>query len=63
MVSLVELGGMGTLEGNHVSVSQMRSARVSQIQTLWQRYESSAGPTYQPSRECGDQVSRLSGFS
>jgi hypothetical protein len=44
MRSLEEARGMVTLVGNQEIVSQMRSARVSQIQTLWQRYESIAGP-------------------
>jgi hypothetical protein len=63
IVSVVELGGMVTLAGNHVNVSQICSARVSQVHTVWQWYESRAGPPYHPSRECGDQVLRLSGFS
>jgi hypothetical protein len=61
--SLEEARGMVTLVGNHEIVSQMRSARVSQIQTLWQRYESIAGPVYQPSVAWGDQVVRWDGLS
>ena len=34
MMSAVDAVGMGMVVGNHVTVSQMRSARVSQIHTL-----------------------------
>jgi hypothetical protein len=63
MRSWEEARGMVTLVGNQEIVSQMRSARVSQIQTLWQRYESIAGPVHQPSVACGDQVVRWEGLS
>jgi hypothetical protein len=42
MVSVDELGGIVTLVGNQVRVSQMRSDLVSQIQMLKHRYESNA---------------------
>ena len=44
MRSVEEARGMVTLVGNHEIVSQMRVARVSQIQ---QQYDSRAGPRYQ----------------
>jgi hypothetical protein len=63
MRSLEEARGMVTLVGNQETASQMRSARVSQIQTLWQRCESMAGPVHQPSVACGDQAVRWEGLS
>jgi hypothetical protein len=53
MTSLEELSGSATLVGNHVRVSMMRRERVSQIQIVWQQHESSAGPSYHPSRPWG----------
>ena len=53
MRSLDEARGMVTFVGNHEMVSQIRSMRVSLIQTRWQRYESRAGPVYHPSRAWG----------
>ena len=55
--------GMVTFVGNQKTVSQTRSRRVSQIQMVKQRYELRAGPVYQPSRPCADQVSWSAGFS
>jgi hypothetical protein len=63
MVSVLELAGIGTWVGNHVSVSQMRVAQISHIHTWWQRYDSMAGPTYHPSKAWGGHVVRASGFS
>jgi beta-xylosidase len=54
--SLEEASGMVTLAGNQEIVSQMRAAWVSQIQTRKQRYDSSAGPMYQPLLALGNQV-------
>eukprot|EP00980_Cylindrotheca_fusiformis_P012923 scaffold3231_cov111-Cylindrotheca_fusiformis.AAC.1 len=56
MRSLEELSGIWTLVGNQETVSQVRIARVSKIQMRQHRYDSIAGPTYQPSRPWGDQV-------
>jgi len=63
MRSFDEARGIATLVGNQEIVSQIRSARVSQTQILKQRYDSNAGPVYQPSMACGDQVVRWAGFS
>ena len=63
MRSLDEASGIVTFMGNQEIVSEMRSARVSNIQRVKHRYESRAGPTYQPSLACGDQVVRLLGLS
>jgi hypothetical protein len=64
MRSLDEARGMVTFVGNHDTVSEIRSARVSNIQIVQHRYyESRAGPVYQPSLACGDQEVRFLGFS
>jgi len=55
--------GIGAVWGRNCTVSDILVRRVSQEYTVKQRYNSRAGPTYQPSVACGDHVPRVCGFS
>jgi hypothetical protein len=55
IISVDVASGRLTFVGSHLTVVQLRMARVCQIQMRYCRYALSAGPTYQPSTPCGDQ--------
>ena len=63
VISFDDANGMLILVGDHDTVSQMLLLLVSQAQTVKHRYDSRAGPRYQPSSPCGAHVPRADGFS